>query len=508
MKPAPIRRVVIVGGGTAGWMAAAVLSRGFAAERLAITLIESPEIGTVGVGEATIPPILTLNRLLGIDEDAMIAATSGTFKLGIEFRDWGAIGDRYFHPFGSFGADLNGVAFHQHWLNLRDGALDDYSLNAQAAKAGRFIRPVDDPGHVHSRMSYALHFDAVRYAAFLRDQAAARGVIHLPRKVVEVRQDARGHVAAVRLDDGAEVAGDLFIDCSGFRGLLIEQTLATGYEDWSHWLPMDRAVAVPTERIAPPVPYTRSTAREAGWHWRIPLQHRTGNGHVYCSRHISDDEAAADLMGALDAPAAGEPRLLRFVTGRRKKAWNANVVALGLASGFVEPLESTSIHLIQQGVVTLMSLFPDTGFAQADIDQYNRLMQAEAEAVRDFVIMHYHLTRRDDSPLWNEVRTMEVPDTLKARMALFRSRGRLFLESSELFREPSWVAVMLGQGLWPDAVDPVAGAMDEAEIRAKLERMRAVIARGVQAMPMHDDFISRHCAHAPERTGAALAATG
>jgi tryptophan halogenase len=506
MKSAPISRVVIVGGGTAGWMAAAVLSKGLARERLAVTLIESPEIGTIGVGEATIPPILTLNRLLGIDEDALIAATSATFKLGIEFCDWGAIGERYFHPFGTFGADLGGVAFHQHWLRLREGTLDDHSLNVAAAKAGRFIRPVDDPGHVHSRISYALHFDAVRYATFLREHAIGRGVTHLQRKVIEVRQDGRGHVAAVRLDDGAEVAGDLFIDCSGFRGLLIEQTLATGYEDWSHWLPMDRAVVVPTERIAPPVPYTRATARKAGWHWRIPLQHRTGNGHVYCSRHISDDEATADLMSMLDAPTVSEPRQLRFVTGRRKKAWNGNVVALGLASGFVEPLESTSIHLIQQGVVTLMSLFPDTGFAQADIDQYNRLMQTETEAVRDFVIMHYHLTRRDDSLLWNELRTMEVPDTLRARMALFASRGRLFLESSELFREPSWVAVMLGQGLWPEATDPVAGAMDEAEIRAKLARMRAVIERGVQAMPAHDDFIRQHCANAQEPANVTRAA--
>jgi tryptophan halogenase len=486
-----IERVVIVGGGTAGWMAAAVLSKAFAASQTRITLIESPDIGTVGVGEATIPPILMLNRLLGIDEDAMIAATGATFKLGIEFRDWGALGERYFHPFGAFGADLDGVAFHQHWLRLREGGFADYSLTTQAAYAGKFMRPVEDPRHVHSKMSYALHFDAVRYAAFLRGEAMARGVVRIERRIDDATLDERGDVQAVVLEDESQVEGDLFIDCSGFRGLLIEQKLGTGYEDWSHWLPMDRAVAVPTVSDGALTPFTRSTARRAGWQWRIPLQHRTGNGHVFCSDFISEDEATADLLAQLDTPALADPRPLRFKTGRRRLAWNRNVVSLGLASGFLEPLESTSIHLIQQGVVTLMSLFPDKGFSAVDRDQYNRLMQVEFENVRDFIILHYHLTRRDDSPFWHHVRTMPIPESLERRIALFRHFGRLFLDPAELFREPSWVAVMLGQGVDAEKVDPVLAGMDPAPLRAKLERMRAVIRAGVGAMPAHRDFVTQ-----------------
>ena len=490
MSTRPVKRVVIVGGGTAGWMAAAVLAHQFAPHQCAVTLVESAEIGTVGVGEATIPPILQFNRLLGIDEDAMVGATGGTYKLGIEFRDWGAIGECYFHPFGNFGADLNGIPFHQHWLCAREGALADYSLVTQAAYAGRFTRPSQDPNHVHSRMSYALHFDAARYAKFLGARALAGGVTRLEGRIIGAERDERGHIAAVMLDDGRRVEGDLFIDCSGFRGLLIEQELQTGYIDWSHWLPMDRAVAVPSASAGAPTPFTRSTARRAGWHWRIPLQHRTGNGHVYCSRYISDDEATADLLGALDAEAVAEPRLLRFTTGRRARFWNGNVVALGLAAGFLEPLESTSIHLVQRGIVTLMSLFPDADFDAATVDEYNRLMTREFDEVRDFIILHYHLTRRDDSPLWDQVRTMAVPDTLARRMALFAAHGRLTLDPGELFREPSWTAVMLGQGLWPRGIDPVAAAQDGGRRREALERMRTLIARGVAAMPTHADFLS------------------
>ncbi len=493
----PIRRVVIVGGGTAGWMAAAVLARQFPSGGIAITLIESAEIGTVGVGEATIPPILRLNRLLGIDEDAMIRATGATYKLGIEFRDWGAIGERYFHPFGHFGADLDGIPFHQHWLCERDRPIADYSLVTQAARAGRFVRPSDDPNHVHSRMAYALHFDAVRYAAFLREQACGQGVTRIEGRIVDVTQDDRGHVASVTLSDGQQVAGDLFIDCSGFGGLLIEQTLETGYEDWSHWLPMDRAVAVPCASVGAPTPYTRSTARPAGWQWRIPLQHRTGNGYVYCSEHISDDEATADLLAALDGEAIADPRLLRFTTGRRKQFWNGNVVALGLAAGFVEPLESTSIHLVQRGVVTLMSLFPDTGFDAATTAEYNRLMTREFEEVRDFIILHYHRTRRDDSPLWNHVRTMDIPDTLARRLALFAEHGRLMLDAEELFREPSWIAVLLGQGAQPRGVDPVVAAMDADKRRSQLERIAAVVGRGVAAMPTHAAFLDHPARREP-----------
>ncbi|WP_375419593.1 tryptophan halogenase family protein [uncultured Sphingomonas sp.] len=489
----PIRRIVIAGGGTAGWMAAAVISRAIPAGQASVTLVESPEIGTVGVGEATIPPILTLNRLLGLDEDELVRRTGATFKLGIEFRNWGAVGDTYFHPFGHYGADLHGVHFHHHWLRNGGAALDDYSMTIAAARAGRFTRPPDDPRHVHSRLAYALHFDAARYADFLREQAVARGVVHVQRRIQSATLDARGHVESLVLDDGALLPGDLFIDCSGFRGLLIEEALHTGYTDWSQWLPMDRALAVPSEATTPRTPYTRATAGGAGWRWRIPLQHRTGNGHVYCSQHLSDDEAASELLAGLDAPALADPRPIRFKTGKRRLMWNGNVVALGLAAGFVEPLESTSIHLIQRGVVTLMSLFPDRGFAAADVEQYNRLMDREFEQVRDFIILHYHQTRRDDSAFWNQVRTMDIPDSLRHRMDLFRSHGRVFVEPGDLFTESSWVAVMLGQGLRPQRLDPIAAAMPEADIAAQLDRMRNLVRRGVETMPTHDQFIERHC---------------
>lgn len=484
-----IKQVVVIGGGTAGWMAAAVLAQQFAPNQCTVTLVESAEIGTVGVGEATIPPIMQFNRLLGIDEDALIQATGGTYKLGIEFRDWGAIGDSYFHPFGHYGADLNGIPFHLHWLCNRPGSLDDYSLVAQAAYARRFVRTSDDPKHVHSRMAYALHFDAVRYAQFLSDHAIANGATRIEGRIVDAVRDERGYVSAVRLADGRSVAGDLFIDCSGFRGLLIEETLQTGYVDWSHWLPMDRAVAVPSVPVSAPDPFTRSTAGRAGWRWRIPLQHRVGNGHVYCSRYISDDEATAELLAGLDGEALAEPRQLRFTTGRRAAFWNGNVVALGLAAGFVEPLESTSIHLVQRGIVTLMSLFPDSGFDAATATEYNRLMTREFEAVRDFIILHYHLTRRDDSLLWDHVRTMDVPDTLKARMELFAAHGRLMLDPHELFREPSWTAVLLGQGLWPRRPDPIAAAQDNVRRAETLSRMKDLIGRGVSAMPSHAAFL-------------------
>ncbi len=486
----PIERVVIVGGGTAGWMAAAAIAHQFAATQVAVTLIESAEIGTVGVGEATIPPILQFNRLLGVDEDAMIRATGATIKLGIEFRDWGAIGERYFHPFGQYGADLGGIAFHQHWLAAPERPIADYSLVTQAARFGKFVRPVDDPDHVHSRMSYALHFDAVRYAAFLRERARADGVTRIEGRIVAVTQDDRGHVDAVTMDDGRRIAGDLFIDCSGFGGLLIERALGTGYVDWSHWLPMDRAVAVPCASAGAPLPYTRSTARAAGWQWRIPLQHRTGNGQVYCSAFQSDDAATDEILTALDAPALADPRLLRFTTGHRRRFWNGNVVALGLAAGFVEPLESTSIHLVQRGIATLLSLFPDSGFDPATTAEYNRLMIREFEDVRDFIILHYHQSRRDDSPLWRQVRDMAIPDTLARRMALFAEHGRLMLDPAELFREPSWVAVMMGQGLSPRRVDPVVAARDGADRRLQLDRIASVVTRGVAAMPTHAAFLS------------------
>ncbi|TCP30672.1 tryptophan halogenase family protein [Sphingomonas sp. BK235] len=492
MSDGAIRHVVVVGGGTAGWMAAAMLSSRLPRERTRVTLVESAEIGTVGVGEATIPPILDLNRLLGIDEDELIRRTHGTYKLGIEFRDWGAIGQRYFHPFGSYGADIGGVAFHHHWLRLREGELADYSLPTVAAEAGRFAHPAQDPRDVRSKLAYALHFDASLYAAFLGERAIADGTERVEGRIVAVERDgASGDVTRLRLADGRAIDGDLFLDCSGFRGLLIEEALGTGYEDWSRWLPMDRAIAVPTERIAPPVPFTRSTAGAAGWRWRIPLQHRTGNGHVYCSRFLDDDTAERQLLDALDAPALAAPRRLRFTTGRRRRAWNHNVVALGLASGFIEPLESTSIHLVQQGVQTLMSLFPRGAIEPAEVAQYNRLMQRDYEQVRDFVILHYKQTARDDTPFWRMAAAMAVPDTLAERMALFAANGRIVPEPGELFTPTSWAAVMLGQGLSPRGYDGQADLYPEETMGAQLRRMADLVRRGAAALPTHADYLAQ-----------------
>ena len=491
MHDQPVRSVLIVGGGTAGWMAAAVISRSFAPEAVAVTVVESAEIGTVGVGEATIPPILQLNALLGLDEDELVRRTQATYKLGIEFSDWGALGERYFHPFGSHGADLGGVAFHQHWLRTQEGALPDYSLCTLAAYAGKFGRPSDDPRNVLSRISYALHFDAALYAALLRDLALGNGAMQVEGRIINVPLDPEsGFVDRVELADGRSLKADLYIDCSGFRGVLIEQALGTGYLDWSHWLPMNRALAVPTEVVGPPPPFTRSHAESAGWRWRIPLQHRVGNGHVYCSDFIDDDTAEAQLRAGLDAPTLADPRKLHFTTGRRRLSWNKNVVALGLASGFIEPLESTSIHLIQRGIVTLMSLFPGNGFAQPEIDLYNRLMRKEVEQVRDFVILHYKQTRRDDTPFWRHTRAMAIPDSLSERMAVFANLGRVILEPGELFRDTSWVSVMLGQGLVPRGHDPLADMLPEDHVRTQLQRMHAVLRQGSATLPSHADFLT------------------
>jgi len=488
----PIKNIVIVGGGTAGWMAAAVLSASLPRHSVSITVVDSSEIGTVGVGEATIPPIRQLNYMLGLDEDEVMRRTSATFKLGIEFINWGAPGDRYFHPFGEHGHDLSGIQFHHHWLRTREGDLSDYSIATAAAHAGRFGRPTNDPRDPLSKISYAFHFDAVQYAGLLREVALKNGVTHVDSRITGVTLDGEtGFVDAVRFSDGRTLDGDLFVDCSGFNGLLIEEALKTGYMDWSHWLPMNRAIAVPSAVTGPTEPYTRATAGQAGWQWRIPLQHRVGNGHVYSSHFMSDDAAEADLLANLDGPATGTPRHLKFTTGRRRLSWNKNVVALGLASGFVEPLESTSIHLIQRGIAVLMALFPARGIVQAEVDLYNRLMTTEYESVRDFVILHYKQTRRDDTPFWRQVRDMSVPDGLSERMAVFAHMGRLILDPGELFREKSWSAVMLGQGLYPQGYDPQADLIAEADVRNALLNMKAAIRNRVNTLPTHDDFLSR-----------------
>jgi tryptophan halogenase len=495
-----IRDIVIVGGGTAGWMAAAALVH-LLDRSVTISLVESDEIGTVGVGEATIPPLIAYNNMLGIDEDEFVAATKGTFKLGIDFVGWGAPGERYFHPFGAHGQDFRGVHFHQ--LYLREGRrrpLDDissWSMSATAASLGRFARPGPDARLPFSQLLYAFHFDAGLYARFLRTRAELAGVRRTEGKIVDVAVDGTdGRVESVTLADGTILAGDLFIDCSGFRGLLIEQKLATGYEEWKQWLPCDRAVAVPSRYPGPPDPFTRCTARASGWQWRIPLQHRMGNGLVYSSAHISDADAEALVLANLEGEPLAEPRRLAFTAGRRRLAWNRNVVSLGLSSGFIEPLESTSIHLIQSGIVKLLALFPDRRFNPVERDEYNRQMKDVYEDVRDFIILHYKATRRDDSDFWNQCRTMDVPDSLAAKIELWRAKGRLFREGRELFGTASWVAVMLGQGIVPEEYEPAADALDPDMIADALDKMRLSYRRMAEHMPAHGEFIARSCAMA------------
>ncbi|MEO7364867.1 MAG: tryptophan halogenase family protein [Sphingomicrobium sp.] len=497
MSDHAIGKIVIVGGGTAGWMAAAA-SSALLDKRVEIVLIESDEIGTVGVGEATIPPLVAFNNMVGIAEDEFLAASQGTFKLGIEFVDWGALGERYFHPFGPHGQDFRGVHFHQLYLReAKRRALPDireWSMSGAAAALGRFARPGSDAALPLSQLAYAFHFDASLYAQFLRSHATRGGVRRVEGKIVDVTLAGdSGHVHSVTLADGREIDGELFIDCSGFRGLLIEEKLGTGYDDWSRWLPCDRAVAVPTALAGPPEPFTRSTAHASGWQWRIPLQHRMGNGLVYSSAHLSREEAEALLIANLEGETLLEPRHLAFTAGRRRLAWNANVVSLGLSSGFVEPLESTSIHLVQSGIAKLLALFPDRRFDAVEREEYNRQMRDVFEDVRDFVILHYKSTRRDDSDFWNYCRTMDVPDSLETKLELWRSKGRLFREGRELFGTPSWVAVLLGQGIVPEEQEPAANAIDEGMFADALDKMRESYRSMAEHMPAHAEFIDQAC---------------
>jgi tryptophan halogenase len=494
----PIRKIVVVGGGTAGWMAAAAISKILGETRVAIELIESEEIGTVGVGEATIPQINLFNAMLELDEHDFVRATNATYKLGIEFVDWTRIGHRYVHPFGFYGINMKGVEFHHHWLKGRllgdNTPLDAYSLSVVAGLNGKFEHPrPDQPNSPLSKIGYAYQFDAGLYARYLRQLAEARGVKRSEGRIVDVaQQNETGFVEAVMLQDGSRIEGDLFIDCSGFRGLLVEQTLGAGFEDWSSWLPCDRAYAVPCELGGDHQPLTRSTARSAGWQWRIPLQHRIGNGYVYSSAHISDDEAAATLLANLDGAALAEPRQLRFTAGHRKQAWVKNVVALGLAGGFLEPLESTSIHLVQTGIARLMTLFPTRRIAQVEIDRYNAQTTREYIDIRDFLVLHYKATERDDSPFWDYCRTLPPPAGLADKLAMFRANGRVFREHEELFSETSWLAVMVGQGIEAGGYHPAADLLPDAETLTRLRHIRAVIANTAQALPTQDEFLRAH----------------
>ena len=495
-----IKKIVIVGGGTAGWMAATALSRLKSGSPLDIQLIESEQIGTVGVGEATIPPFVEFNQLLGIDERALLSAVQGTFKVGIQFENWGKIGDSYIHPFGNYGYQIGGISFHQVWRKLQVNGdkrpIQAFNLETMAAYFGKFARTADYQREDLPPMNYAYHINATAYAGFLRLDAEQRGVVRREGKVVDVTLDGEtGNVASVTMDDGEIIAGDLFVDCSGFRGILIEQALKTGYEDWTRYLPCDRAVALPCNRDdgSPPPPFTKATAHSAGWQWQVPLQHRNGNGHVYCSEYMGDDEAHNILVNNMAGKPQAEPNFLRFVTGRRKKFWNKNVVAIGLSAGFMEPLESTSIHLINTGINKLLAVLSLDGMTSTQAASYNRLTGKEYARIRDFLILHYNATTRDDSEFWNYCRTMDVPDTLTEKIELFRANGQIFREEDELFTETSWAAVMLGQGIQMQGSGPVADAINPAEIKTEVDGMEQSIRYLVQRLPAHGEFVSRYC---------------
>ena len=496
----PPMHVVIVGGGTAGWMTAAALAHHFrSSPDRRITLIESSEIGTVGVGEATLPTIRAFNASLGIDEVDFIRKTQATFKLGIEFIDWHRVGERFFHPFAPYGMKMQGASFHHAWLRMRaagDSApIGEYSLPAAMAAGQRFAQPVAQPAVPFANFAYAYHFDATLYAGYLREYSLALPrVRRIDARILDVRlRPDDGFIESLLLENGERVNGDLFVDASGFRGVLIEQALATGYENWTQWLPCDRAVAMPCASSAEPAPYTRAIAREAGWQWRIPLQHREGNGYVYCSKFIGDDAAVSALRGALAGTALAEPNLLRFTTGRRRKFWNRNCVAIGLASGFIEPLESTSIALIQSGIAKLLTFFPDRAFSVVETDEANRVMREEYERVRDFIILHYKATARDDSALWRECRAMPIPETLERKIDLFRSRGHVVAYAEESFEEASWVTMYAGFDMLPEQYDVRVDRMDIGKLARDLAMIRAAIRAAVVAAPKHAEFIARHC---------------
>jgi tryptophan halogenase len=494
----PVRKIVIAGGGTAGWMVAAAISKTLG-KVLDIRLIESDEIGTVGVGEATIPPLVHFHRLLNISEQEFMAATQATFKLGIQFENWRERQHRYIHSFGNTGKDHWTAGFQHFWLKGRErklaGDYGEYCLELKASLESKFAHLPRDG------MNYAFHLDAGLYAKFLRRFAEGYGVRRTEGRIVEVPLDPAGNIAAVKLDSGDLIDGDLFIDCTGFRGLLIGNALHVGYEDWSHWLFCDSAVALQTESVGPALPYTRSIAHDSGWQWRIPLQHRVGNGMVYCSRYIADEAAKQTLLSNIEGKVLTEPRVIKFRPGQRLKTWKKNCVAIGLASGFIEPLESTSIHLIQRGITRLMQMFPSAGIRQSDIDEYNRQAWTEIEYIRDFIVLHYHVTQREDSPFWRSCKGMEIPASLAHRIGLFQETARVFRSQNELFGENSWIQVMLGQGMYPEAHHPAADLMGDAELSGFLNDIKMKVDRTVAQLPAHQTYVEQYC-KAPEMAAA------
>ena len=484
-------RIVVAGGGTAGWMAAAAIARTMG-RTVDLTLVESDAIGTVGVGESTIPPLVTFNRLLGINEAEFMRATEATFKLGILFDDWKEVGTRYFHSFGATGKDHWSAGFQHFWMHgLQNGhtaSYDDYCLELVAALQGKFAHLPDD------RLNYAYQLDATRFAKFLRDMAIGDGTRRVEGKIAQVELDGEsGNIAALQLESGERIEGDLFLDCTGFRGLLIEQALHAGYDDWTHWLPCDSAIAVQTENTGPALPYTRAMAHDAGWQWRIPLQHRTGNGIVYCSRYLSRDDAMERLLAKVEGKVITEPNVLRFVTGARRRQWHRNCIAIGLSSGFMEPLEATSIHLIQRSILRLIRMLPQGEVSSRDIAEFNDQQNQDMVQIRDFLILHYVATERRDSAFWRHCASMPIPDSLAQKIELFRETGRVFRKNEELFAENSWVQVMMGQGIMPRSYHPIAGKLSAEELTRLLTTLRDNVSKTTASLPQHAAYVAQYC---------------
>ena len=486
----PNTRVVIVGGGTAGWMTAAALSK-LLGRTLTVTVVESEAIGTVGVGEATIPTLLTLHKLLKIDERAFLKAANATIKLGIQFEHWFKPDQTYIHSFGYTGESCWAAGFQHFWLKSRALGIDtldygDYAPELAAAKAGKFGFLKPEP------LNYAYHLDASGYAAFLRNLAEDQGAVRIEGRIIKVGQDSNGMIQSVSLEDGQTIEGDLFVDCSGFTGLLIDKTLNVGFEDYSHWLPCDRAIAVQTESTTAPIPYTRSIAHSAGWQWRIPLQHRVGNGLVFSSKYYSEDEAIHRLSHNLDGKMITDPRVIRFKTGQRLQHWTKNCVAIGLSAGFIEPMESTSIHLIMRGIIRLMQMFPHRGHNESDVAEFNRQMREEVAFIRDFIVLHYHCNERRGDPFWEDMAALSIPETLAHRIKLFKETGRVFQAQGDVFGENSWTQVMLGQGIMPERYHHIVDMMSDSELREFMERQKKKVEQILNVLPSHQDFLSAY----------------